>query len=578
MMQLRTKAARSDTKLSAQWLAGIAVTGLCALAALSGCTTVNKIATDAPADSSVFTYTIEGGKVAISKVDSVVSGALTIPASIEGLPVTFVYWDAFSGCDRLTSIFIPSNVVALATPWQFSGCARVERIDVSGDNPKYSSVDGVLFRKDRKWIVQYPAGKKGPYVIPEGVVGISSAFDNALGLTRLSIPSTVTNFGFNGIFHGSRCSELMSIDVADGNTKYCSVEGVLLSKDKRQICLYPGGRPGDYTVPQSVTGIANGAFFNCGGLTNLFVEAGNSSFSSVNGVLFSKDGKTLVLYPPGRRGEYAIPDGVVGLGTYAFATCTNLTAVAIPTSVTGTLTGLTGTTRKCPFYGCESLARFTVDPQHRVYASIDGVLFDANQTRLLRFPPGRAGSYTVPAKTTAIGAEAFIECDKITNVVLPAAFTDIGYRAFSGCEGLARIDISGTITNIGERAFGGCTKLVEVNLATGVTQVGIGAFSHCTSLRRIAIPDSVTRLEQHAFSGCSQLRDLVLPSGITAIRYGLCVDCASLRSVAIPAGVTRIEGSAFRRCSQLSTIEIPSSVTNIAADAFSGCPRLQQRP
>ncbi len=88
------------------------------------------------------------------------------------------------------------------------------------------------------------------------------------------------------------------------------------------------------TIPNSVTSIGNDAFYYCGGLTTIDVAVDNLNYSSGNGVLFNKDKTTLIQYPGGKQGEYIIPNSVTQIGSAAFGYCTSLTSVTIPNSVT----------------------------------------------------------------------------------------------------------------------------------------------------------------------------------------------------------------------------------------------------
>jgi hypothetical protein len=112
------------------------------------------------------------------------------------------------------------------------------------------------------------------------------------------------------------------------------------------------------TIPRSLITIGHPfdppgwGFFNCINLTSINVSKGNPVYCSRNGVLFSKAKDTLLLYPPGKQGVYAIPHGITSIGNRAFERCTKLTSVIIPNSVT--YIGMSA------FGYCDSLKSITV--------------------------------------------------------------------------------------------------------------------------------------------------------------------------------------------------------------------------
>jgi hypothetical protein len=130
-------------------------------------------------------------------------------------------------------------------------------------------------------------------------------------------------------------------------------------------------------IPGSVTGIVGGTgaapFDYCMNLVSITVDPTNWAMSSVDGVLFNKKQTSLLEYPMGRRGSYAIPSGVGRIGSYAFDSCTNLTRVTIPNTVTNIMTH--------GFYSCSCLT-----------------------------------SVTIPSSVETIGNFAFTGCDYLTNI------------------------------------------------------------------------------------------------------------------------------------------------------------------
>ena len=248
-----------------------------------------------------------------------------------GTNVTSIPYEAFSGCKSLTSVTIPNRVTAIgvqafafcpsltsvAIPnsvtnigeGAFSYCSSLAAITADALNPDYSSVDGVLFDKSQTTLIQCPEGKTGSYTIPNSVTSIGDgAFENCISLSSVTIPNSVTNIG-NWAFFG--CNSLTNV-----------------------------------AIPNSVISIGGYGFNWCTNLTSISVDGLNSTYSSVDGVLFNKTQTTLVQYPAGTAAtSYTIPDSVTSIGKGAFEFGTHLTSVTIPDGVTrigdGTFEGCT---------------------------------------------------------------------------------------------------------------------------------------------------------------------------------------------------------------------------------------------
>ncbi len=320
------------------------------------------------------------------------------------------------------------------------------------------------------------------------------------------------------------------------------------------------------TIPNSVTSIGEWAFMGCLGLT------------SVN-----------------------IPNSVTTIGDSAFQWCTGLTSITIPSSVTAI--------GACAFADCRGLIEINVDTENRIYASVEGVIYNKTLTEIILYPGGKTETtFSIPNSVTTIGRVAFYDCSNLTSVTIPNSVTSIGEGAFSGCEGLTSMTIPSSVTSIGEHAFIICTGLIEIkvdaanrfyasvegvlfnkniteiirypegktgsnfSIPNSVTYIGIGAFSGCLGLTRVTIPNSVTAIGEGAFNGCLNLTSVTIPNSVTAIGVAAFASCYGLTSVIIPNSVTSIEDWAFGNCKNLTSVIIPSSVASIGNIVFSSCP------
>ena len=348
----------------------------------------------------------------------------------------------------LTSVTIPAAVTDIEDS-VFSECDRLTNISVDEANANYSSLNGALFDRGKTKLMCYPGGKTGSYQVPAGVTDIERyAFDGCGGLTEIELPAEVNAIGAYA-FLG--CLNLSKISVDEANASYSSVDGVLFNKDKTEIICCPGAKTGQYRVPDGVTKIGADAFEDCHRLTgieigdgvteiemeafwgsdsllNISVDEANTTYSSVDGVLFNKDKTEIIWCPDGKTGQYRLPDEVTDINQSAFYGCNRLTSIEIGSEVTGLQWEM--------FCNCDNLLDISVDEANAKYSSLSGVLFDKGKTTLLYCPKGKSGRYQIPDRVTAIGMRAFYGCDGLKRVEIPSGVTDIDYNAIEMCKNL----------------------------------------------------------------------------------------------------------------------------------------------
>jgi hypothetical protein len=314
------------------------------------------------------------------------------------------------------------------------------------------------------------------------------------------------------------------------------------------------------TIPSSVTNIGWYAFGSCTSMSAINVNALNSFYCSVDGVLFNKSTNTLIQCPGGKVGSYTIPNSVTSIGVWAFGLCVNLTDVTIPNSVINI--------GNYAFVSCSSMSAINVNALNSFYCSVDGVLFNKSTNTLIQCPGDRVGSYTIPNSVTNIGISAFHGCTRLASATVPNSVTSIGFDAFCECASMTTISIPDSVTSIEEHAFYYCTSLTNVAIPNNITRICQSTFQGCANLTAISIPDSVTSIEKYAFKGCMSLTSVTIPNNVTAIgAYAFC-DCTNLTNVNIGNGVTAIGEYAFYECTSLTNVIIGNSVTSIGNFAF----------
>ena len=190
-----------------------------------------------------------------------------------------------------------------------------------------------------------------------------------------------------------------------------------------------------------------------------------------------EDGTAEITQYTGQEEMLTVPDEldgyrVTGIGDVAFRSCKSLTSIKIPDSVTR----MEGN----PFHDCQKLTTINVSPRHPVLATIDGVLFDKTEKKLICYPCAlTASSYAVPNGILSIGDRAFYYCSSLTSITLPNSVTSIGYETFSYCYSLTSITLPDGVTSIGDYAFFNCASLTSITIPDSVTSIGNKVFSKC---------------------------------------------------------------------------------------------------
>jgi hypothetical protein len=317
--------------------------------------------------------------------------------------------------------------------------------------------------------------------IPDSVTTLENFAFALCGLTNVVFGTNITTIG-EGAFSG--CGNLRKIAIPKGISS--------LGPSTFANC----GSLAQITVPDNIVSISASAFANCAAVSNISLGKGvlalgellfpgctglkainvdplNPVFSNSDGVLFNKSQSELLFYPPAKADStYTISDTVTNIAPDVF--------------------------RDPP------LSSLSVSDQNPSYAALDGVLFNKDQTELIRFPRKNPQyNYVVPDSVTTIGDGAFCNASGLYSISAPEVRV-VGDRAFDSCPVLWQASFR-DLVEIKGQAFVDCRILIMVDLGDKLTIIGTNAFYGCDALESITVPRSVQRIDSKAFADCPAL-------------------------------------------------------------------------
>ena len=504
---------------------------------------------------------------------------ITIPSS-----VTNIGDHAFGGCGGLKDLTIPSSVTSIGDSAfydcknldlvinnternvtvgsnAFEGCKSVTweipdkestglQFEVSGATAMVAKGD--YSKLDSAFIPSKVKINGNVYTVT-GIV--NNAFYNCKSLTYLKVSGGVANMGV-ATFSG--CENLETVVLGDGIKKISNslFNGCTSLSDiniPASVTEIDGSAFGSCTsltsidIPANVTNIVEYAFDGCKNLASINVDDKNTTYSSVDGVLYNKE-KTILVQVPGKfQGKFTIPSGVTNIASGAFGLCEGLTGVEIPNTVTSI--------SEFAFEGCYGLTNLTIPSSvkninHKAFAgceNLDVVIRNAEED-------------------VTVGSYAFDDCKSVTWKIIDESESPLKFEVLS--ENVAEVTKSCV-----EGSVAIPSKVVIDGKTYSVVRIHDYAFENCKGLTNITIPSSVESIGIEAFKN-SGLTTIELPSSITSFGYAVFKSCSFLVSVKIPSSVESIGESAFADCTSLTNLELSSNVKIIGVMAFSGCENL----
>lgn len=316
---------------------------------------------------------------------------VTIPSEIESKPVITIGEEAFYYNESIEEIVFEGNLKSIGLG-SFYECENLKSVTFC-DSIEIISTEAFAYCYNLTDIV-----------FPENLTEIGEDSFVETAITNITIPESVSVL-WNNAF-GS-CDNLVSIDVADGNEDYSSVDGVLYNKNKTKLICCPAGKR-SVDIEDTVLQIEQKAFYFC---------------DKIN--------------------EIILPESISRIGDEAFRG-TSISQLIIPkkTSFIG----------EYVFYACSKLSNIDVESENVFYASENGVLFNKQKTKLICCPSQKS-DINIPDTVIEIGMASFGCCDQLTMLIIPNSVTTIGEEAFAWAENLSYLYVPESVVEIGRAAL-----------------------------------------------------------------------------------------------------------------------------
>ena len=322
-------------------------------------------------------------------------------------------------------------------------------------------------------------------------------------------------------------------------------------------------------------------------LKAIFVDSENDYFLSIDGVLYSKDLKTIVFYPSNRDGiQYTINEQTENIDSACFVNCNKLNEIKFENNVT---TLKSSCIAKCAnlskislgpkidrlitsaFFECYNISTIFIDEKNPKYYSpnnLSCILEKDTKSLVMAF-----NSPLIPNEALSIKRNAFVTSN-VETIIIPASLVSISDSAFANAPYLKKVIIEDGITSIGNSCFNLCDNLEEIIIPNSVVSIGRSAFKSCTNLKSISLPLNLKRIESETFYCCNSLRNVSFNENLEFIGSYAFFECYSLIIVNLPKNLTTLSNMAFCECQNLVRVTIDENLTTIPYGAFMNCFKL----
>ena len=430
---------------------------------------VDSICTEAFAGCSVSNLTLPNSLTRIGNRAFSYCGflktTLVLPNSL-----TSIGTYAFSDCSGINSLIIPSNLNTIGE-YAFNNCFGIKSIYSLNRTPpalEFGCFGGLVsvtdvFVPTDEAVTDYKASEWYSYFtdnkIKKGTHLINVPTAGSLSTLVSTDLSTVINLTLSGNIDArdvkcmrDQMPNLRTLDLSACTiNEYIGTEGTYNTasttypaKEMPQWSFYSITNKGKTSLksiilPTNLNSIGSGAFTSCFGLS----------------------------------GSIDLPTTLTSIGSYAFAFCHFISGIV---TISNTITNI----GSAAFSGC-SITEFNVAETNQYFSSINGILFNKNQSTIIQCPDIIQGSYIIPNSVTSIDEGAFFSCLGITEITIPSGLNSIGSGAFQNCSGIKSIFcLNPTPPTLGTSAFTGATSVTDVFVPTDAAVTAYKASSWFT--------------------------------------------------------------------------------------------------
>lgn len=320
-------------------------------------------------------------------------------------------------------------------------------------------------------------------------------------------------------------------------------------------------------IPKTVNAIYTDTFLNCSTLETIEVSSSNTTYSSYNGTLYSKDYVYFVCCPEGRKGDVVLRNGAVYICDFSFFNASNITSIHIPASVIDV--------GEKAIYNTGSLSSITVDSSNKNFVYSGGILYDRNKTEVIKCVDNRISCVNIASTVKSIREYAFFNCKKLMGPLnLPNGLVTIGDGAFFNCNSLTGdISIPSTVISIGKSAFYNCCNITGLTISSNIEEIPDDCFCLCENIKEIIIPSGIKKIGERAFFECRGAERLDLGNTVNNIgSWAFSYNTSLNGDLIIPDSVVTIGDAAFDTCTSVDGyIVLGSKVSEIGHSIFYYC-------